>query len=165
MPYETIPEISAHDAVAAPPLRERLRRRFTEQPELPALHADGPEGGRWLTYGGLGSAVDQTAQALAALGAAPGGRVGVMLPNGEAFVRVWLALAMLNVTMVPVNISLVGAGLRHVLESTEPDLLVVDAKLVGAVRACGGGEAVGRVLVWGEDLTPRPPSLAGKGVP
>jgi crotonobetaine/carnitine-CoA ligase len=167
--YEPIPEISAHDAVAAPPLREQLRRRFVEQPDLPALYADGPEGGRWLTYGELGRAVNQTADALAALGAAPGGRVGVMLPNGEAFVRVWLALAMLNVTMVPVNVGLVGAGLRYVLESTAPDLLVVEARLAGTVRACGGGEAVGRVVVWGgagadgTDLPPRPPSLKGRG--
>jgi crotonobetaine/carnitine-CoA ligase len=131
---------------AAPPLRVQLRRRYAEQPHLPALHVDG----RRLTYGELGRAVFRTAHALAALGAVPGARVGVMLPNGAMFVRVWLALADLNVTMVPVNVHLVGAGLRHVLLATDLDLLVVDGARLPAVRdACGDVPPARRVAVSG----------------
>src|SRR5918997_922102 len=119
MSYQPVPEMSVEEAIAAPPLREQLQRRFAEQPDLPALHVDAPDGGRWLSYGELGRAVNQTAHALTSLGVVPGARVGVMLPNGEAFVRAWLALVLLNVTMVPINVSLIGAGLRHVLQSTE----------------------------------------------
>src|SRR5262249_22062460 len=136
-----------------PSLRDRLWRRFAEQPDLPALqtHPPGqPDAGRWLSYGELGRAVEQTADALMAAGVTPGAaRVGVVLPNGEAFVRTWLATVALNVTLVPVNIHLVGAGLRHVLLSAELDLLVVDAGLVdAAVQACEGKTPARRVVTW-----------------
>src|SRR5215208_2601803 len=146
MPYEPIPETSAEEAVHAEPLRARLWRRFAEQPDLPALHTEGPEGGRWLTYGELARAVYRTAHALAALGATPGWRVAVSLPNGGAFVRAWLALAALNVTMMPVNVNLVGAGLRDILAGAVRDLLLVDAALAGNVAAACGGEAARRVV-------------------
>lgn len=70
--------------LTAPSLRDLLWQRFAEQPGLPALHVEQPVHGegRWLTYGELGRAVNRTAHALAAAGAAPGARVGVMLPNG-----------------------------------------------------------------------------------
>lgn len=149
-------ELPAEEAVQAPPLRELLWRRFRGQPELPALHVEDGHGGRWLTYGELGRAVNRTAHALAAAGAVPGARAGVMLPNGELFVRAWLALAALNVTMVPVNVNLVGAGLRHILLSADLDLLLADGALLGAVRdACGEMAAARRLVV---DLPPRPPS-------
>jgi carnitine-CoA ligase len=149
MSFQPIPEISAEEAVAAPPLRDRLQRRFAGQPDLPALHVDGGDGGRWLTYGGLGQAVYKTANALASLGAVPGARVAVMLPNGEAFVRAWLALALLNATIVPVNVNLVGAGLRHVLTSTNPDVLLVDEAYVPAVEAACSGQPAAAMVAQG----------------
>src|SRR3712207_3145434 len=106
---------STEEILAAPPLRDQLCRRFQKQPDLPALHVDGSEGGYWRSYGELGRAVNRTAHALAGADATPATRVCVMLPNGEAFVQAWLALAALNVTMVPVNTALLGAGLRHIL--------------------------------------------------
>src|SRR5215213_7264712 len=154
MTYQPIPEIDAAAAVAATPLRERLWQRFAEQPEVPALHAGDAAGGRWLSYGELGRTVNQSAHALAALAVAPGQRVGVMLPNGEDFVRIWLALVALNVTMVPINVGLVGAGLRHILNNADLDLLIVDPALRGAVdAACAGGVVARRVVT-----TPLPAS-------
>jgi crotonobetaine/carnitine-CoA ligase len=163
MTYQPIPEVTAAEAVAAPPLREQLLRRFDEQPELPALHTHAPEGWRTLTYGELGRAAYQTAHALTAVGAHPGARVGVMLPNGEAFVRAWLALALLNVTMVPVNVHLTGATLRHILLNSDLDLLLVDEPLLPVMTAACEPEAAKNV--WALALTPRPPlPILGEGV-
>lgn len=135
-----------------PPLREQLLRRFTEQAALPALFAEpaaSPTGGRWLSYGQLGALVNRTANALAAAGARPGMRVGVMLANGEPFVQAWLALALLNVTMMPVNVNLVGVGLHHVLLHADLDLLLLDAAYLDAVlEACAGIPPARRLLVW-----------------
>lgn len=149
-PMETVA-----DALAAPPLAVQLRRRFADQAGEVALHVDG----RWLTYGELGRRVYRTANALYAAGAVAGARVGVMLPNGEAFVRAWLALSLLNVTMVPLNVNLVGAGLRHPVEQTEPDLLLTDEEHWPALAAAfDGGTVARRVLVWGGATGPHSPT-------
>lgn len=156
------------EILSVPPLRDQLWRRFDEQPSLPALHVHDPHvpgGGRWLTYEQLGRAVNRTAHAFAAAGAAPGVRVGVMLPNGEMFVRAWLALVALNATMMPVNPGLVGTSLRHIVLNADLDLLLCSASLLQTVRdACGGAPPARQVLVV--NLTPRPRPLwqVGGGV-
>jgi carnitine-CoA ligase len=135
----------------APPLRDQLLRRFRDHAARAALTVRDGDDWRTVTYAELGRLVCRTAHALAAAGATPGARVGVLLPNGLPFVRVWLALALLDVTMVPINVSLVGAGLRHVLDHAQPDLLVADAALLAHVREAGidlpPGPATGPVLV------------------
>ncbi|MFN8559158.1 MAG: AMP-binding protein [Dehalococcoidia bacterium] len=157
------------EIVAGPTLRERLWRRFAEQAEAPALLVERPgahDRERWLSYGDLGRLVNRTAHALAAAGAAPGRRVGVMLPNSERFVQVWLALAGLNATMAPINVNLVGAGLRHALLSCDLDLLVVEAALLPAVlAACGEVPPARRTLVHGEDGAGTPDDAAWAAVP
>ncbi|MGD9892520.1 MAG: AMP-binding protein [Dehalococcoidia bacterium] len=159
---------SLDEILSPPPLREQLWRRFEEQPSLPALHVHNPHapgGGRWLTYEQLGRAVNRTAHAIAAAGAAPGIRVGVMLPNSEMFVYAWLALVALNATMVPVNPDLVGASLRHIVLNADLDLLLFGAPLLQTVReACGGAPPARRVLVIDLTLGPRPSGEAGDGV-
>jgi carnitine-CoA ligase len=150
----TVDQAALNEILGQPPVWEQLRRRFEEQADLPALfaYAPGAHGlgeGRWLSYGELGRAVYRTAHALAAAGVRSGGRVGVMLPNGAPFVQAWLGLAALNVTMVPVNVNLVGAGLRHVLLTSDLDVLLVDGALVRTVRdACGGEPPARRVFAW-----------------
>ena len=148
-----------------PPLRDLLRTRYQEQAELPALITEDAASGAWwqLSYGDLGEAVQRTARALARAGARPGGRTGVMLPNGTAFVQVWLALIELNVTMAPVNTGLIGQGLRHVLVSADLDLLVVSAGLLAAVvDACSDAPPAPVVVTVG--LEP-PPAAAEAGTP
>jgi crotonobetaine/carnitine-CoA ligase len=144
---------SVPEYLTAASSRDLLWRRFAGQPERPALYVErtGRHGsGHWLTYGDLGAAVERTAYLLMAAGIAPGDRVGVMLPNGEAFVQVWLALITLNVTMMPVNTGLAGAGLRHVLLDADLDLLIVDPILLPAVRAaCGDTPPARRVTTVG----------------
>lgn len=137
-----------------PPLRELLHRRYSEGDDSRALLVDRPGEGQWLSYADLGRAVMQLADGLAAEGAVPGARVGVMLPNSAAFVRAWLALIELDATMVPVNINLVGTGLRHVLLGSDLDLLIVEPSLLPAVRAACGGEAAARRVI---EVTSPPP--------
>lgn len=150
----TLDQATLDEILGQPPVWEQLRRRFEAQAELPALfaYAPGEHGlgeGRWLSYGELGRAIARTAHALSTAGARPGGRVGVMLPNGAPFVQAWLGLAALNVTMVPVNVNLVGAGLRHVLLTSDLDVLLVDGALARTVRdACGREPPARRMFAW-----------------
>jgi len=156
------------EILSVPSLRDQLWRRFAEQPRLPALHVHDPharDGGRWLTYEQLGRAVNRTAHAFAAAGVAPGMRVGVMLPNRELFVCVWLALVALNATMVPVNPDLVGAGLRHIVLHADLDLLLLSAARLERVRdACDGAPPARRILAVDLTSHPRPPRQAADGV-
>lgn len=138
------------DAIAhpreAPALADLLADRFEELAGQRAIHVDG----RWYSYAELGREVYRTANALAEAGAWPGAHVGVMLPNSSRFVFSWLGLAFLNATMVPINVQLVGEGLRDILQSADLDLLVTDQHHVEAAReACAGTREAPRFLVHG----------------
>jgi carnitine-CoA ligase len=66
-----------------------------------------------------------------------GDRVAVMLRNSIPVLAVIFGLAKAGVVWVPVNVRQVGDGLRHILEHSDPALLVVDAELVGAISQSG----------------------------
>ena len=134
------------DPLDAPLLRNLLAERFAALRDERALHM----GARWYTYGELGEHVGRTANALADAGARRGMRVGVMLPNGPEFVFAWLGLAILNVTMVPVNVHLVGEGLSDIIHGARLDILVTDSeRLKQARHVCNPSEPAPRVLVHG----------------
>ncbi len=60
----------------------------------------------------------------------PGSRILVLLPNGPELIQQWLGTAWLGAILVPVNTAVHGAQLRHIVEATRPDLVVVDAPLI-----------------------------------
>lgn len=95
-----------------------------------------------VSYGAFVGRAERAAAALAALGAGPGSKVAVLLPNCLEFLDVWFGSALLGAALVPVNTGLKGDGLRYVLEHSEADVLVADAPLtteVDAALAAGDG--------------------------
>jgi carnitine-CoA ligase len=105
------------------------------------------------------------AGAVASLGVAPGDRIATFLGNRIAFVHTWLGSARCGTVLVPLNTSLRGNILVHMLRETEPALVVSDAAglpiLNDALREARldpiivvdgepGGSTASRTLRWTE---------------
>ena len=107
-----------------------LERHARERPERPFLTI---EGKTW-TYQAAWDRVQRVAAGLSAAGIGEGDRVGVMLPNCEAFVLIWFAAAHLGATTVVMNPQLRGAMLDAALHDSECRLLVIHATGVAALE-------------------------------
>src|SRR5262245_9016353 len=94
-------------------------------------------GGQPLSFGALAQASARLGAWLETQGVAPGDRVALMLRNGEAALSLMLALARTGRIWVPVNPQAVGDSLAYVLSHAEPRLIIAEADLTPAVRACG----------------------------
>jgi len=81
------------------------------------------EGRQW-SYGELGREVEVYAARLASLGVRAGQQVGVLLPNGPAYVCLVHALARLGAVLVPLNRRLTATELRWQVEQAECALLI-----------------------------------------
>jgi crotonobetaine/carnitine-CoA ligase len=92
-----------------------------------------PGGERSFTA--LRDAAARGAGALAAAGIGPGDRVAVLAGNRLELIELWLACAWRGAVLVPVNTALRGDGLRHVLHTADPALLVLEAGLADALQA------------------------------
>jgi crotonobetaine/carnitine-CoA ligase len=125
------------------PLRDLLRDRLLAAPASAAIFIDG----RWLSGGELVRRQRRCARMLRWLGLRPGARLGLLLPNNEAFLLTWLASIELNVTLVPVNVNLVGESLRYIVEHADLDMLIVDESALDAYRGAFGERIPCRVVV------------------
>ncbi|AGP61111.1 AMP-binding protein [Streptomyces rapamycinicus] len=106
-----------------------LAARAALHPDKPALVFEDSE----LTYGALDAAVTDVARGLVSAGAAPGGSVGIFLPNRPEYVLAWLGAARAGAVEVPINIAYKGSFLDHALRSTGVRVLVTDAALLELV--------------------------------
>ncbi len=119
-----------------PPARQRalgdiLRRAARAHPDrefavFPAAR---------FTYGAFDAWVDRLAHGLAGMGVAKGSKVAVMLPNCGEFLAVWFACARLGAIEVPINTSLRGQLLRHILNHSESQVLVAAPEFLEQVKA------------------------------
>lgn len=110
--------------------------------------------GEQLTYGEAQTDAARVAGFFAGLGIRFGDRVAVMLPNGLEFIRVWLGVARLGATLVPLNTALSGSFLEHPLRDCRAKVMVVDdAFRAVAESACRDGQ---RILAPGEIGTADP---------
>lgn len=110
-------------------------------------------GERRFTYGELDRWVNQTAQALAARGVGPGGRVAIMLPNRPEFFALTHAAAQLGALAVPINARWRRDEIAHILGDAKPAVLVFGAEYAGealAARAQADRPATSHCLVVGE---------------
>jgi crotonobetaine/carnitine-CoA ligase len=82
--------------------------------------------GSSLSYGALDHDATCLADALLALGLAPGDKVAVMLGNGSAFLRAWMAITRAALVEVPLNTGLKGDLLLHPLRLAECRALIID---------------------------------------
>lgn len=93
----------------------------------------------------LASCALRVAAGLQRAGVVKGDRIAIMLTNRMEFVETWFAAAMLGAIGVPVNISLRGDGLRHVLSQTEPTVVVSEVACLPNLSSAAA--AIGSALL------------------
>ena len=87
------------------------------------------ENGRQWTYQDAQEVSQGTAEALSNLGVSYGDNVLVWLPSNDDIVRVHFGLSYLGAVFVPVNLSLRGSLLGHVINLTGANLLICHTEL------------------------------------
>lgn len=133
-------------------LRAWLEQRRQRAPDAIAIVEDDRD---W-TYAELGERVDRLAAGLAGLGLAPADVVAVQLPNGSAFVSLYLAITSLGAVMQTVHMPYRAAELDFLLAHGGARVFVGVADFKGfspaahalAMRAAGRGPE--HVVVLGE---------------
>jgi len=131
-----------------------------------------------LTFGEVEETARRLACGLAARGVTQASHVAVMLPNSADFLHAIFALARLGAVAVPINTEYKGDLLRHVITTSDADLVIVDEPYVErlavveadlrdlrAVVVRGGGDLPPlrtATLAWNDllgdaDEAPRPP--------
>jgi len=78
-----------------------------------------------LTFGEVDARADRMAIELAARGVGRGDRLCVQLPNGVAFLEIFLACTRLGAVLVPINTLYRERELRHIITDAEPIATVV----------------------------------------
>ncbi len=104
-------------------LPDWLAHRAGVAPDRPALIADNA---RW-TFAELDRRAATLARRLAALGARPGDRIGLLLRNSPEFIALVYAAPRLGVTLVPLNTRLAAPELAWQLTDSGARLLLYDA--------------------------------------
>jgi len=106
-----------------------LERRAEERPD-----------GKFVVYGDtawtfaeVDAAASRLAGGLSELGVSRGSTVALFLPNGPEFINSYFALGKLGATMIPVNTAYRGYMLEYLLNDTECEILVVDARYLDRV--------------------------------
>jgi long-chain acyl-CoA synthetase len=91
--------------------------------------------GRVRTYAELSARVNRLARVYRRLGAEPGSRVAVMLPNGLEFVEAGIATGAAQCWYVPVNWHLKTDELAYLLQDSDAKVLVTSPDLEPIARA------------------------------
>ncbi len=97
-----------------------LRARAAERPDQVLLAVDDER----LTYAAARTRSSELARALLAAGASLGTRVGIVYPNGPAFVVAWLAAARIGAVSVPLSTFSTSAELAGLLRGADVAMLL-----------------------------------------
>ena len=90
-------------------------------------------------------------------GVGKGDVVALMMPNGPQYMAIWLGIVRVGGVVALVNTNLVGASLRHSIETVAPKHIIVGAALLDAIAAIRSGlPASAQVWAHGGD---------GRGLP
>ncbi|NYT44262.1 AMP-binding protein [Alcaligenaceae bacterium] len=87
-----------------------------------------------ISYGDMALLVSEFAEKLHARGVAPGSHVALLCGNRPEFLVAWFAINELGAVAVPLNVSLVGEGLRYTLSQSAASVLLVDPELYAEKR-------------------------------
>ncbi|MEO6193270.1 MAG: acyl-CoA synthetase [Thermoanaerobaculia bacterium] len=147
--------MNLHDLFAIP------RRRTLEKIAL--SFRDGSQDVA-ISYGDLFARADALAAALAARGVVKGDRVAFFLGNRPEFVLAYLAVIRLGAVMVPINLAYRQREIGHMLEDSEPRLLVTERAQLSILEGMDVGD-----LILAEELEElsggaagfTPPAVAG----
>jgi len=125
------------------PLSELIEHRARDDAAKPFCVFDDAR----LSFGDLRRRVRRLASGFAALGVRPGDHVAVMLGNHSDHPVVFLALAALGATQIPVNVHLRGLGLEYVIAHSEARALVADERFAPELAPLLPKSSVD-LLVW-----------------
>jgi acyl-CoA synthetase (AMP-forming)/AMP-acid ligase II len=120
--------------VAAPATLRQLVSRSDDHPALVV-----PESGTTLSYAALQRTLDTATGRLAALGVAPGDRVGLVAANGPALVVAFLAIAARGAAAAPLNPALGVAETAAELADLRVSRLLHDGGATAAAAAAAAG--------------------------
>ncbi|MGE4239074.1 class I adenylate-forming enzyme family protein [Ramlibacter sp.] len=129
-------------------LGELIRARALARPDGVRIAIDG----RTLTYAELDAQSDRVAQNLRAAGVRKGDRVACLMFNCVEQLLVWIGTVKIGAVWVPINASVAGNDLQHVLDDASPSLIFIDddnEPKLDAVRFDGLQVKVGRVSTHG----------------
>jgi malonyl-CoA/methylmalonyl-CoA synthetase len=130
--------MNLHDLFAIP------RRRSPEKPAL-RFRDDGRDIA--ISYRDLFTRADALAAGLAARGVAKGDRVAFFLGNRPELVLAYLAVIRLGAVMVPINLAYRQREITHMLEDSEPRLLITERVQLPILEGMDIGD-----LLLAEDL-------------
>jgi acyl-CoA synthetase (AMP-forming)/AMP-acid ligase II len=142
------PHLSAAPLLTVPAL---LAERARTRGDHPLLICDDDV----LTYAGAASRSAALAKGLLATGAGKGTHVGMLHPNGSAFVVAWLAAARIGAVSVPLSTFSTGGELRTLLRSADIEVLLA----ANSYRGRDYAEAL-REVVPGLEPSAAPPILS-----
>jgi len=83
-----------------------------------------------LTYGQLERRAFAAARSLLALGAGPGSRIGILMPNCPEFVELLFGISLIGGVMVPVNARFAARELGYVVENGDLEILLTSDRIV-----------------------------------
>ena len=133
-----------------------LGARLTEQagilPDKTLLTT--PE--RSLTYSQMEAITCGVARGFQDLGVKQREVVCQMLPNCEAFILNWLALAKIGAINAPINPEFSGAALTRLINLTQARVLILEASLEPSIAAIEGDLEYLKTIIYrvGDDFTP-----------
>lgn len=120
-----------------------LRRLIEESLQQHATRPAFCRGARACTYAELAQSARALGQAFSRRGLRAGERVAAFLPNGPAYLELYLACALHEFVLVPLNLRLAAVELRAILEDARPRLCLFAPGAAGTIaEALQGLEAV-----------------------
>jgi malonyl-CoA/methylmalonyl-CoA synthetase len=99
------------------------------------LVCDGPDGRRELTFGELLDRAGRLANVLQQRALEPGNRVAVYLTNRVEFIDLFLACVESGLVLVPINVLYREREIAHIVEDSQPKLIVATAAQRGLFPA------------------------------
>lgn len=105
--------------------------------------------GETLTYRALRDQAAQVASLLQHLGAGPGSRIAVMLPNGLDIIRAWAGIGRLGGVAVMLNSELTQFFLAHPLHDSDPSVLIIHAEYLDRLEALEPPPQIATIIVVG----------------
>jgi crotonobetaine/carnitine-CoA ligase len=109
---------------------------------------------RTLSFDELNRGVNRAANGLARLGVQAGVGVSIMMRNAPEFLFVYFATQKLGAYAVPVNVSLKGEGLRHIIDHSDSAVLCCHPDYAEVIEAVRGSLSGLREIVVDETETP-----------
>ncbi len=137
---------------------DRIEQQAAAHPERPFLLFEE----RRISYGAFNALANQVAHWASQQGLRRGDRVALMMQNRPEFLFAWAGLAKLGVVIPLINPSLRSAALRHVLQASEAQWLILGAECLDQLRTVPADDCpIRQVAVWSEtgtdhDLDVRP---------